>query len=171
MRCTACSLHKTRHSIVRGEGSSPANVVLIGEAPGRSEDLLGRPFVGRSGDLLRKMLEEVWHGEVSYYLTNTIMCRPTDSMSGENREPTKEEICACREMVLCGIAGVSHDRTIVVFVGKVAERSFRKEVRHLRQFTLVHPAALLRGGGKASPYYIHNKRILENVNEHVNSDQ
>lgn len=159
--CKACPLHRFRHCIVEGEGSLPADVVLIGEGPGRSEDLLGQPFIGASGRLLRSLLDDVWQGDVRYYLTNAVLCHPTDSVDGDNREPRKEEIKACHRQVLHQITMTQ--APIVCFVGSIAGRAFKKDLKALGQFQIVHPAAVLRGGGKSSPYYLHNIRILERI--------
>ena len=80
--CTKCRLAATRSNFVFGEGSPEAQIVVIGEAPGAEEDAQGRPFVGRSGKLLDKILEAVGFSRKSVFICNIIKCRPP-----ENRNP------------------------------------------------------------------------------------
>ncbi len=88
--CTRCPLHKHRTKAVPGEGNLNAQVLLLGEAPGRSEDESGRPFVGAAGKLLNKLLESSGMRREEVFITNVVKCRPPN-----NREPRKEEVEAC----------------------------------------------------------------------------
>jgi len=88
--CRKCGLWKTRRHPVLGEGNPKAEVVFIGEAPGREEDELGRPFVGAAGRLLNEVLSEIGIKRGEVYITNVVKCRPPG-----NRQPTKREIKAC----------------------------------------------------------------------------
>ncbi len=85
-----CSLRRTAKSLCFARGSEQARIMLIGEAPGRDEDLQGKPFVGRAGQLLDRMLASIGLGEEQIYITNTVYWRPPG-----NRTPTPEEIEAC----------------------------------------------------------------------------
>jgi DNA polymerase len=85
-----CALKRTAKSLCFARGSEQARVMFIGEAPGRDEDLQGKPFVGRAGQLLDRMLASIGLGEEQVYITNTIYWRPPG-----NRTPTPEEIEAC----------------------------------------------------------------------------
>jgi len=85
-----CSLRRTAKSLCFARGSEQARIMLIGEAPGRDEDLQGKPFVGRAGQLLDRMLASIGLGEDKIYITNTVYWRPPG-----NRTPTPEEIEAC----------------------------------------------------------------------------
>ncbi|WP_456434446.1 uracil-DNA glycosylase [Thermosulfuriphilus sp.] len=89
-RCQRCELHKTRTNIVFGEGNESARLLLVGEAPGRDEDLQGRPFVGAAGQLLTRMLKAIELGRQEVYIANVLKCRPP-----RNRNPRPEEISAC----------------------------------------------------------------------------
>ena len=80
--CTACALHEKRNSTVFGSGSPDAEVVFIGEAPGRDEDMQGEPFVGRSGQLLTKILAAIGYGRDEVFICNILKCRPPN-----NRDP------------------------------------------------------------------------------------
>jgi len=89
--CTRCPLAKTRTNAVPGEGPIPARVLFIGEAPGRSEDLKGVPFVGRAGTILDSLLADIGLERDDVFITNIVKCRPP-----KNRDPSHEEIEACR---------------------------------------------------------------------------
>ena len=85
-----CPLGKTRENIVLGMGDPNANIVFVGEAPGKQEDLQGLPFVGRSGKLLDKMLNSIELSRDKVYILNVLKCRPP-----ENRDPLQIEIDEC----------------------------------------------------------------------------
>jgi len=89
-RCTKCSLWKKRTNAVPGEGNYQAEIMFIGEAPGRYEDLQGRPFVGAAGKLLTSLIEDIGLTRADVYITNVVKCRPPN-----NRDPKPEEISAC----------------------------------------------------------------------------
>jgi uracil-DNA glycosylase len=88
--CLACPLGANRIRFVFGEGDPRARLLFVGEGPGRDEDLQGRPFVGRAGELLDKMLGAVGFSRDSVYICNVVKCRPPD-----NRTPTPEEAGRC----------------------------------------------------------------------------
>lgn len=88
--CRRCRLHKTRTHTVPGEGLSDAAIMFIGEAPGRNEDLQGKPFVGRAGAVFDKLLDSVGLTRGQIYLCNILKCRPP-----ANREPLSDEVQAC----------------------------------------------------------------------------
>lgn len=88
--CQKCRLHKTRTKVVFGEGSLKNKIVLIGEAPGKNEDLQGRPFVGSAGKVLDRMLSLSGWRRDDVFITNVVKCRPPN-----NRDPLPEEIKSC----------------------------------------------------------------------------
>ncbi len=88
--CTRCSLHRTRTNPVPGEGPLDSELMFVGEAPGRNEDLEGRPFVGQAGKILTAMLNRIGLSRSQVYITNVVKCRPPG-----NRDPKPEEIRAC----------------------------------------------------------------------------
>jgi DNA polymerase len=88
--CTRCRLAKTRNNAVPGEGSVDPKLLFIGEAPGKNEDLTGRPFVGRAGSVLEDLLASIGLERSRVFITSIIKCRPP-----ENRIPRKDEISAC----------------------------------------------------------------------------
>ncbi len=89
--CTRCGLCETRTNAVPGLGGGRSGVMFVGEAPGRSEDLRGRPFVGRAGRILTEALRAAGVSRDDVYITNTVKCRPPN-----NRVPRKSERQACR---------------------------------------------------------------------------
>lgn len=88
--CTKCSLADTRKHVVFGEGNAKARLVFVGEAPGEEEDLQGRPFVGRAGKLLDRLIERVGLRRSEVYICNVLKCRPPN-----NRDPEPMEVGAC----------------------------------------------------------------------------
>ena len=94
LSCSLCDLCHTRTQVVAGKGDLNSSLMIIGEAPGADEDLLGEPFVGRCGDLLTKMLDECDINRDNIYITNVVKCRPV--IGKKNRTPTSEEISTCK---------------------------------------------------------------------------
>ncbi|MDQ6999867.1 MAG: uracil-DNA glycosylase, partial [Mariprofundus sp.] len=88
--CRLCTLANTRKTVVFGVGNPDADLVFIGEAPGRDEDIKGEPFVGRAGQLLDRMLRAIGLGREEIYIMNTIKCRPPN-----NRDPKPDEVQSC----------------------------------------------------------------------------
>lgn len=100
--CTLCALHKTAQYVcLLGEGPKQCDVMIIGEAPGQREDDSGRPFVGKSGQLLMSMLAKAGFEREDAFITNAVSCRPPD-----NKTPSKKEIAACRKWLQYQIAMV-----------------------------------------------------------------
>jgi len=112
--CARCPLHEFRTKIVMPDGNNDSYVALVGEAPGENEDLTGRPFVGRSGKLLEKIMNGEGIERSDVLITNTVKCRPPG-----NRDPTKEEMDACRPFLEYELSS----RKVVVGLGRSACRS------------------------------------------------
>ena len=89
--CTRCRLSEKRTKIVFGEGNPRAKIVFVGEGPGADEDRSGRPFVGRAGELLTKMIEAMGLRREDVYICNIVKCRPPG-----NRDPQLDEVATCR---------------------------------------------------------------------------
>ncbi len=152
--CTRCPLAATRTQVVFGVGDADADLMFVGEAPGRDEDLQGEPFVGRSGRLLDRLLaEELGVDRSAVYIANVVKCRPPD-----NRDPRPDEIAACRPYLARQVELVAP--TVVVTLGNFATRllldtdegitRLRGSAYPVGSVQLVptfHPAAALRGGG------------------------
>jgi DNA polymerase len=96
--CRRCAIGAARRNNVYGEGDPCAALMVIGEGPGETEDLLGRPFVGRAGQLLEKMLAAIGLAREDVYICNTVKCRPTEPgpRGPKNRAPTPDEMANCR---------------------------------------------------------------------------
>jgi uracil-DNA glycosylase len=93
--CRRCPLHRTRHSLVFGEGNPEADLVFVGEAPGADEDAQGRPFVGQAGQLLTKIIGAMGLKREEVYICNILKCRPPG-----NRNPQPEEIAPCEPFLI-----------------------------------------------------------------------
>jgi DNA polymerase len=111
-----CVLKRTAKSLCFARGSDTARLMLIGEAPGRDEDLQGKPFVGRAGKLLDRMLASIGLSEEHVYITNTVYWRPPG-----NRTPTPEEIEACAPFLARQIELL--DPAVLVLLGGAAAKS------------------------------------------------
>ena len=153
--CTRCPLAAGRTTVVFGEGDPHAPLMVVGEGPGRDEDLQGRPFVGRSGQLLERLLqEEMGLERKQVYIANVVKCRPPG-----NRDPEPAEIEACRPYLEQQVDLI--DPKLVLTLGNFATRvllgtkegitKLRGRAYPYRAGMLVptfHPAAALRGGGE-----------------------
>jgi len=116
LSCTKCPLHKSRSRAVPGEGSLDADIMFVGEAPGRNEDLEGRPFVGSAGKLLDSLLSSIGVERSTVYITNVVKCRPPG-----NREPYDEEVKACNPYLRRQISMIKPK--VIVALGRVAGRT------------------------------------------------
>ena len=152
--CTRCKLHSTRTHIVYGVGNPRADLMFVGEAPGRDEDQQGIPFVGRAGQLLTKIIEAIDLQRDEVYITNVIKCRPPS-----NRNPEPDEIQTCQPFLFAQIDAVQPK--VIVALGAFAVRTLlqrddaisrlRGRVFDYRGAKLVptfHPAYLLRSPDK-----------------------
>jgi DNA polymerase len=149
-----CALKRTAKSLCFARGREDARIMLIGEAPGRDEDLQGKPFVGRAGQLLDRMLAAIGLAEEHVYITNTVYWRPPG-----NRTPTPEEVEACAPFLARQIELLSPD--VLVLLGGAAVRnilgvaegimrlrgkwlSYACAGRDIATLPTLHPAYLLR---------------------------
>lgn len=147
-RCNLCDLCETRKSVVLYRGTIGAPILMVGEAPGMSEDVIGRPFVGPAGKLLDKMLSDAGIKELQFVITNLIACIPKDEYK-EITDPPKYAIQACSER-LREFVEITKPK-VVVWVGAQAKSwgpRVLKDVLSSNQILnsryLVHPAAILR---------------------------
>ena len=111
--CTRCPLHRDRLNIVFGEGNPSARLMFVGEGPGADEDREGRPFVGRAGQLLTKMIQAMNLDRSEVYISNIVKSRPPG-----NRNPTALEISACFPFLERQIAAIQPE--VIVALGKIA---------------------------------------------------
>ncbi len=116
-RCRLCPLADRRENAVPGEGDFDAALVFVGEAPGADKDTQGRPFVGRAGQLLTRIIEAMKFKRDDVFITNVVKCRPPD-----NRTPFKEEIEACQPYLLAQVETIQP--RVIVTLGKVATDFF-----------------------------------------------
>ena len=116
LACQACDLHRERLHAVPGEGAVPAPLMLVGEGPGQQEDEEGRPFVGRAGQLLDRMLLAIHLDRTEVYIANVVKCRPPG-----NRTPTPDEGDACLPFLARQIALVNPD--VILTLGATATRA------------------------------------------------
>lgn len=157
--CRRCSLRAGCRGVVFGEGSPRAVVMLVGEGPGATEDELGRPFVGRAGELLDRILQAAGFRREEVFITNVVMCRPPN-----NRVPTDAEVAACRPYLERKIELIRP--RIVVALGATAVRALihpRARITQVRgewhrrgEFWVMptfHPAAVLRDPNKKWPVW------------------
>lgn len=150
-QCRNCGLCEGRTQAVLGAGVPNSRIVIVGEGPGRNEDEQGKPFVGRSGQLLDQMLEQVGLSRnQNVFITNIVKCRPP-----ENRDPMPEECLSCRPWLDKILELI--DPKIILCVGRIAaQQLFDPNFRVTRQhgeirerdgrlvMATFHPAALLR---------------------------
>jgi uracil-DNA glycosylase len=125
--CRKCSIGSTRTHPAYGEGDPRARLMLIGEGPGETEDRLGRPFVGRAGELLERMLSAIGLAREDVYICNTVKCRPTfdDGKRLRNRAPTPDEMQNCRPYLDEQIEVIHPE--IILALGAPAAKSFLGE--------------------------------------------
>jgi len=151
--CSICRIGRLacRKVFIRGE--VPCSLLLIGEAPGKTEDQLGKPFVGRAGKILNALMKEVINPEIPipWSVTNLVACRPIDNPGEENRIPTKEEIENCSSR-LNEIIDITTPQKILL-LGKTAEEYwglFKCRYPRIQTLAVFSPFYLLRKGGVKS---------------------
>ena len=115
-RCRKCRLSETRTNVVFGEGNEEADIMFVGEGPGYYEDVQGRPFVGKAGQLLDKMIEAINYKRSDVYIANVVKCRPP-----ENRNPMEDECSACLDYLRWQVKLI-HPK-IIVCLGAVAAKN------------------------------------------------
>jgi uracil-DNA glycosylase len=156
--CTRCRLHETRTLAVPGEGDADTEVVFVGEGPGMNEDRDGRPFVGRAGGLLVRLLATIGWQRDDVFITNVVKCRPPG-----NRDPEADEIAACAPYLRRQLEVL--DPAVVVTLGRFSMQAFIPGARigqvhgtthpvdpatgaaGALAFAMYHPAAALRSSG------------------------
>ena len=148
--CTRCKLSKGRTKIVFGTGSPKAQLMFVGEGPGRDEDLSGEPFVGRAGKLLTEMIKAMGLQREDVYIANIVKCRPP-----ENRQPEHDEVAACspflmrqidviQPKVICTLGNTPTQTLMQTTQGISKFRGEWFEFRNAKLMPTYHPAYLLR---------------------------
>lgn len=147
--CKKCRLYEQANKAVPGEGDINSPLVFIGEAPGANEDATGKPFVGRAGNLLEKLLAKIGYSREQVWIGNIIKHRPPG-----NRDPNPDEIKACAPYLALQLKTI--DPKLIVTLGRFAMYYFHKEgtisknrgnlikTRDYNIYPIYHPAAGLR---------------------------
>jgi len=175
LHCTKCDLAITRSHVIFGEGNPNAGILIIGEAPGRDEDLQGRPFVGKSGQLLDKILAACgFTRDEHVFISNIVKCRPPD-----NRVPTPQEAATCMPWLLKQIELINPK--IIILLGATAlkcmagpdyritrERGNWLNLQNRPAMPVYHPAALLRDPSLKRDTWEDFKKIVFKYREMVN---
>ena len=169
--CEKCRLCQTRTNVVPGEGNPRARLMFIGEGPGRDEDLQGRPFVGRSGELLTRMIRGIGLEREQTYICNVVKCRPP-----QNRNPEPDEAAACLNYLRAQVGLVRPQ--VVVLLGKIACRyALQQEISVMREhgkwferkgvwfIPTYHPSALLRNPALKRDSWDDFQKIREKLRE------
>ena len=146
INCTRCELCKKRKRVVLARGKLPSPILFIGEAPGASEDVIGKPFCGPAGKMLNHIIKSSLDGQWDYAITNLVACIPKDSRGNKIHEPSERCIRACAPRLsemydLC-------DPSLVVRLGKLPAKYGDPPYEHqnIPKIDLIHPAAILRMG-------------------------
>ena len=171
--CHLCQLSKTRKNVVFGEGNPNSKLLFIGEGPGANEDQTGRPFVGRAGELLTKIIENVLElKRDDIYIANIVKCRPPG-----NRVPTEEEVKECIPYLLKQIELIKP--SVIVTLGATAYKNLTQDTtpvskirgeivnyKGIKVIPTFHPSYLLRNPS-AKKFVFHDmlkvKKIIENL--------
>jgi DNA polymerase len=147
--CTRCRLHETRTLAVPGEGDPDTEVVFVGEGPGFNEDRQGRPFVGRAGDLLVRMLDSIGWRRDDVFITNIVKCRPP-----ENRDPEPDEVAACAPYLQRQLEAL--DPAVVVTLGRHSMGRFMPGARISQAHGTVRPADPATGARDATVFAMYH---------------
>jgi len=172
--CPLCKLARTRKNAVPGEGQISAKIMFIGEAPGRSEDEKGKPFVGAAGRILDDLLQKAGIERSQVFITNIVKCRPPN-----NRVPKEDELIACRPYldrqialikpkVICILGRTAYSSilggsSITASRGKIVERSGQK------YFSTFHPAAVIYNKNLLSTLEADLKKLAAEINKEEES--
>ena len=174
--CPLCKLARTRKNAVPGEGQISAKIMFIGEAPGRSEDEKGKPFVGAAGRILDDLLKKAGIERSQVFITNIVKCRPPN-----NRVPEEDELIACRPYldrqialikpkVICILGRTAYSSilsgsSITANRGKIVERSGQK------YFSTFHPAAVIYNKNLLSTLEADLKKLAAEINKEEESKE
>jgi len=165
--CHRCSLGDSRSNLVFGVGNEKSEIVFVGEAPGRDEDLKGEPFVGEAGQLLTKIILAMGFSREDVYICNVLKCRPPN-----NRNPQTEEIEACQPFLLRQLQAISP--RIIIALGTFAAQTLLQTSAPISQLRghihdyhgiplmpTFHPAFLLRNPAKKREVWDDMKEVLK----------
>ncbi|MEN3013729.1 MAG: uracil-DNA glycosylase [Endomicrobiia bacterium] len=180
-KCRNCNLYQTRTNVVFGEGNINAELMFIGEAPGYEEDKQARPFVGKAGELLNKIIQAMNLNREEVYITNVVKCHPVEipdpQLRNNDRPPTLEEIKACinylhhqieiiSPKVICCLGSIAaktltgNDVPISELRGKIFE--YKYSGLDIKVIPTYHPAALLRNPS-LKPYVWKDMKLIMKI--------
>ena len=167
--CTRCPLHEQRTHVVHTEGNRKARLMFVGEAPGADEDVRARPFVGRAGQLLTKIIEAIGMKREEVLIGNVNRCRPPG-----NRAPMPDEVAMCKPFLLREIAAAQPE--VIVVLGNTATKNLldtREGITRLRGnfqeyqgitvMPTFHPAYLLRDPSKKRETWEDMKKVRDHL--------
>ena len=170
LKCKKCDLYKSRTNLVLGERSPNAELMFVGEAPGRDEDLQGKPFVGRAGKLLGKIIEAMGLKREDVYIANILKDRPPD-----NRNPQEDEIKACipylkeqikiiEPKVICALGTFAAQKLLEeeTTISKLRGKFYVYE--GIKFMPTYHPAYLLRNSKEKATVWSDMKLIMKELN-------
>lgn len=168
--CTRCKLHEHRTKIVFGEGNPKAELVFVGEGPGADEDATGRPFVGRAGQLLDKIIAAIGLKREEVFITNIVKCRPP-----QNRTPERDEVATCEQFLFRQLAFIQP--RVIVALGAPAfqcllktkepiskSRGEWRDWHGIKVMPTFHPAFLLRVPEKKREAWEDMKKVRDYLN-------
>lgn len=169
--CRRCRLHEQRKTIVFGEGNPEARLAFVGEGPGADEDASGRPFVGRAGQLLDKIIVAIGLRREDVYIANIVKCRPPG-----NRTPERDEVETCEPFLLRQLGFIRPD--VIVALGSPAfqcllrtresitrARGEWREWNGIKVMPTFHPAFLLRSPDKKREVWEDMKKVRDYLND------
>ena len=169
--CTRCGLAGTRRNIVFGTGSSDADLMFVGEAPGADEDIQGLPFVGRAGQLLTRIIQAIDLQREQVYIANILKCRPP-----QNRDPQPDEVESCEPFLFRQIETIGP--LIVVALGKYAAQTLLRtntpisrlrgtfvEFRGIQLMPTFHPSYLLRNPSAKREVWEDMKKVRDELRQ------
>ncbi|MCF6147028.1 MAG: uracil-DNA glycosylase [Candidatus Kuenenia sp.] len=173
--CHKCPLSKTRTNLVFGVGNPMANLMFVGEAPGRDEDLQGEPFVGRAGQLLTKIIEAIGMKRSDVYIANILKCRPPG-----NRNPLPDEIALCmpalikqieiiQPKVLCALGTFAAQTLLNTKASIGSLRGKFHDYKGIPTMATFHPAYLLRNPNEKGKVWEDMKKVRDFLKELLNN--
>ncbi|HPL62355.1 MAG TPA: uracil-DNA glycosylase [Syntrophales bacterium] len=165
--CRRCALHEARRNIVFGEGNPRAALMFIGEGPGEEEDKQGRPFVGRAGQLLDRIIQAMGLRREDVFIANIVKCRPPKNRAPKPQETEacapflEKQIAAVRPRVICALGTVAAQHLLKTDVPVSLLRGRFQDRGGIRLMATYHPAYLLRNPQAKKQVWEDMKKIME----------
>lgn len=180
--CQRCLLSKTRINLVFGDGNPDADLMFVGEGPGFNEDREGKPFVGKAGQLLTKIIQAIGFSRADVYITNIVKCHPLKDVRfpenrGNDRPPKEEEIASCLPIlkkqidiiapkIICALGSVATQTLLNTKGGiQILRGRFYKISPQTVIIPTYHPAALLRNPSLKRAVWEDMKMIMKELNK------